>query len=102
MHSVAYAQKMGKKIYVLPHRLGESEGTNRLLAQGFAEPLFDVDALIAEYGTTTLTCNDEFLLYCDTFPLYEEAIATFGQKVFEYECMGHIVIENGRIKRINV
>lgn len=50
MHSVAYAQAMGKKIYVLPHRLGESEGTNMLLAKGLAEPLYDIDALVALYG----------------------------------------------------
>lgn len=99
MHSVSYARKMGKKIYVLPHRLGESEGTNSLLAQGLAEALFDVDDLIAQYGNETLTCKDDFLSYCDTFPLYQEAIAMYGQKVFEYECLGKIVIENGRIKR---
>lgn len=29
MHSVDFARKMGKPIYVLPHRLGESEGQMR-------------------------------------------------------------------------
>ena len=101
MHSVSYAQKMGKKIYVLPHRLGESEGTNDLLAKGLAEVLFDVEDLMAQYGNKTFTCTDPFLTYCDTFPLYHEAIETYGQKVFEYECLGKIVIENGRIKRLN-
>jgi len=100
MHSVAYALKMGKKIYVLPHRLGESEGTNRLLAQGLAQPLYDVTLLLKEYGKEMLTCKDDFLEYCDGFPLYHEAIDAYGSKVFEYECLGKIVVENGRIKRV--
>jgi len=99
MHSVSYARKMGKKIYVLPHRLGESEGTNSLLEQGLAEALFDVDDLVSQYGNETLTCKDDFLTYCDTFPLYQDAISAYGQRVFEYECLGKIVVENGRIKR---
>lgn len=99
MHSIEFALKMNKKIYVLPHRLGESDGTNYLLAKGLAEPLFDVDALIEQYGDKTVQCKDEFLNYCDTFPLYSEAVTLHAQKVFEYECLGKIIVENGRIKR---
>jgi len=101
MHSVEFALKMKKKIYVLPHRLGESEGTNRLLAQGLAEPLYDVETLMHQYGDATL-CADEdpFLTYCNTSPLYHEALNGYAQKVFEYECLGKIVVEHGRIKRI--
>ena len=33
MRSVEYALKMNKQIYVLPHRIGESDGTNKLLEQ---------------------------------------------------------------------
>jgi len=100
MHSAQFALKMNKKIYVLPHRLGESDGTNYLLSKGLAEPLFDVDALIEQYGDKTIPCNDEFLNYCETFPLYSEAVTLHAQKVFEYECLGKIIVENGRIKRV--
>ncbi len=33
MRSVEIALKMGKEIYVLPHRVGESDGTNTLLEE---------------------------------------------------------------------
>lgn len=100
MHSVSYAQAMGKKIYVLPHRLGESEGTTMLLAKGLAEPLYDIDAFVALYGQSSPENSDPFLAYCETQPLYHEAVAKFADKVFEYECLGKIVIQNGRIVRL--
>lgn len=99
MHSVQFALQMKKKIYVLPHRLGESEGTNYLLAKGLAEPLYDVDGLIEMYGEQKIACHDDFLNYCDTFPLYNEAVVLYPKEVFEYECLGKIVVENGRIRR---
>lgn len=99
MHSIEFALKMQKPIYVLPHRLGESEGTNWLLSQGLAKPLYEIDAFVALFGQIASTCNDDFLIYCDTHPLYHDAVAKFSQKVFEYECLGKILIENGRIKR---
>lgn len=99
MHSIEFALKMQKPIYVLPHRLGESEGTNKLLSQGLATPIYDIDAFVAQFGQVDLTCKDEFLRYCDTHPLYHDAVAQFSQKVFEYECLGKIRVENGRIIR---
>ncbi len=47
MHSVKFAKAMGKKIYVLPHRLGESEGTNLLLANNEAQAIYDIDNFTA-------------------------------------------------------
>jgi len=99
MHSIEFALKMQKPIYVLPHRLGESEGTNWLLKQSLATPLHDVDSFVAQFGKIELTCNDEFLNYCSTQPLYHEAVEKYADKVFEYECLGKIRVENGRIKR---
>lgn len=98
MHSVEFALKMQKPIYVLAHRLGESEGTNRLLSQGLATPIYDIDAFVAQFGEIALTCSDDFLNYCTTQPLYHEAVEKFAGKVFEYECLGKIKVENGRIK----
>ncbi|AFL68229.1 DNA-processing protein DprA [Sulfurospirillum barnesii] len=98
MHSVEFALKMNKPIYVLPHRLGESEGTSMLLAKGLATPLYDIDAFVMKLGLNTFTCNDEFLAYCSNQPLYHEAVEKFANKVFEYECLGKITIDNGRIK----
>lgn len=47
MHSIEFALKMQKPIYVLPHRLGESAGTEHLLTQGLAAPLYDIDAFVS-------------------------------------------------------
>jgi len=99
MHSIEFALKMQKPIYVLPHRLGESEGTNWLLKQNLATSLYDIDAFVAQFGQSDLTCNDDFLRYCDTHPFYHDAVEKFAEKVFEYECLGKISVENGRIKR---
>lgn len=100
MHSIAFAQKMGKKIFVLPHRAGESEGTNMLLAQGQATPIYDIDAFVAGFGCVEASKDDVFLEYCKSNPLYNDAIAKHGEKVFEYEFLGKIVIERGRIRRV--
>lgn len=100
MHSIKFAQKMGKKIYVLPHRSGESVGTNILLSKGLATPIYDIDAFVAGFGFVEATKNDVFLEYCKSNPLYNDAIAKYGEKVFEYEFLGKIVIEHGRIRSI--
>jgi DNA processing protein len=100
MHSVEFALKMNKPIFVLPHRMGESDATNDLLKQNLATPIYDIDAFAARFGGEKKpTCQDEFLIYCDSHPLYHEAVEAFAHQVFEYECLGKIVVENGRIKR---
>ncbi|MBV5279045.1 MAG: DNA-protecting protein DprA [Campylobacteraceae bacterium] len=100
MHSITFARKMGKKIYVLPHRSGESEGTNMLLSKGLATPIYDIDAFVKGFGFIQEEKEeDSFLTYCKCNPLYSEAIAKFGAQVFEYEFVGKIVVENGRIRR---
>lgn len=99
MRSVEYALKMQKTIYVLPHRLGESEGTNKLLSKGLATPIYDIDAFVAQFGRLESGEKDAFLVYCDTFPLYHEAVEKFGDKVYEYELLDKIKVDNGRIKR---
>ena len=98
MHSIAYAQKLKKPIYVIPHRLGESEGTNALLQKGLAIPIYSIDDFIASFGLIEHKQDDAFLTYCETHPFYHEAVEKFADKVFEYECLGKITIENGRIK----
>lgn len=100
MRSIEYALKMGKEIYVLPHRLGDSEGTNKLLSQGLAQAIYDVDMFVAKFGDAKEDniVKDEFLEYCKANPIYDEAIVKFGAKVFEYELSGRITIENNFIR----
>lgn len=99
MHSVAYALKMGKEVYVLPHRIGESEATNDLLLQGKAKAIYDLNLFVSQFGG--LTCKeikaDDFLLYCQKNPTYEEALQKYPAKIFEAELEGIIEIKNARV-----
>lgn len=97
MRSVEYAQKMGKRIYVLPHRIGESGGTNALVASGRAEAIYDIDAFVARYGEAARCADDPFLEYCRSRPSYEEAVRAYPQEVFRYELEGKIHVAAGHI-----
>jgi DNA processing protein len=97
MRSVAYALAMGTPIYVLPHRIGESEGTQKLLADNKAEAIYDIERFCEGFGALAQETNDDFLHYCQTNPSYEEALASFGDRVLEYELEGKIVISNATI-----
>ncbi len=97
MRSVEYAKKLGREIFVLPHRLGESDGTNALLKEGDATPIFDIDAFVGRFSTDREEIADEFLLFCGTYPSYDEVVSRFGGKVFEYELEGKIIVKEGRV-----
>ena len=101
MHSVEYAKKQGKKIYVLPHRLGESEGTNALLAAKEAEAIYDIEEFVVgiagEQRAGSKRVEDEFLNFCKNRPTYEEAQLRYGAKLFEYELAGKVVVKEGRV-----
>jgi DNA processing protein len=98
MRSVEFALAMGKKVYVLPHRIGESEGTNTLLAEGRAEAIWDIEAFISRYGKVRVAGDDPFLRYCLSNPSYDVALANYGERLYEAELEGLIAVENGRIK----
>jgi DNA processing protein len=99
LRSVEFALKMGKKIYTLPHRIGESEGTNNLLKKGLATAIYDIDGFLESLGVSkTIETEDEFLDFCKNNPSYDEVVSKYGSKVFEYELLGKIVIFNGIVK----
>lgn len=101
MRSVEFALAMGKEIFVLPQRLGESGGTNRLLAEKKAKAIYDMDAFVARFCSTqnrVAQAQDPFLLFCATHPTYEEAVVKFPQRVFEAELSGEIEVFNGTIR----
>lgn len=97
VRSVEYAKKQGKKIFVLPHRIGESEATNDLLKEGIATPIYDIDTFVSRFGEIKREEEDELLLFCSKHPAYDEVVSRFGSKVFEYELEGRIVIKEGRV-----
>lgn len=101
IRSVEYALKMNKPIYVLPHRIHESSGTNKLLRESKAQAIYDVDELIAKFAkpscNITLENIDDFLQYCQSNPTFDEAILKYGELVYEYELNSKIDIKNGKI-----
>ena len=99
MRSVEYALKMKKDIYVLSHRIGESEATNKLLIDKKAKAIYDIDKFIKQlcgFETNKIKI-DPFLEFCKSNPTYEEALAKFPNKIFEAELMGLINIVNSKI-----
>ncbi len=98
MRSVEYAKRMGRAIFVLPHRLGESEGSNDLLRKGEAEAIWDVEAFADRFGSVDLKEEeDDLILFCRGNPTYEEAARRFGARLFEAELEGKIAVKEGRI-----
>lgn len=100
MRSVEYALGMGKEIFVLPQRLDESSGTNRLLIEGKAAPIWDIEKFASRFGVAAESTipKDEFFYFCQTSPTFDEAIAKFGNRVYEAELDGMISIHNGIIR----
>jgi DNA processing protein len=100
MRSVEFALAMGKEIYVLPQRLGESGATQELLKNGQAQAIYDIDAFVQKFGVEELVnvAEDEFRLFCKTNPSYEELLKKYPQRAFEAELSGEIKIVNARVK----
>jgi DNA processing protein len=100
MRSVEYALKMGKPIYVLPHSLDRSAGTNRLLAEGKAHPIYDPEQFADRFGVVPKVeemDRDAFFFFCQKRPTVDAAVSAFGERVYEAELSGEIRIENGRV-----
>lgn len=99
MRSVEFALKMGKPIFVLAHRIGESIATNRLLADGLATAIYDIDTFIEDFigFKNQVKHSDDFLEYCKGGLTYDEVMIEYPEKLFEYELNGKIKIENGLV-----
>jgi DNA processing protein len=99
MRSVEYAQKMGKEIYVLAHRIGDSEATNLLLMQKKAKAIYNIDAFVKELTAFDVKQEkqDAFLEYCKSSPSYEDALKKFPSRLFEAELSGEIIIKNAKV-----
>ena len=88
MRSAEIALKQNKKIYVIPHRIGESKGTNLLASKNQAEVIWDIDEFIKNLGINN--SNKKSLDYNEAFRIY-------GDKLFEMELNGEINIRDGKI-----
>jgi len=102
MRSAEYAIKMGKKIFVLPHQLGDSRGTNQLLRDGLAEPIYDIEQFASQFGQAVddNIPKDDFFYFCQKSPTLDETIESFGDRIYEAELEGLVEIENGLVRLV--
>jgi DNA processing protein len=97
LRSVEFALKMGKSIYTLPHRLNESRGTNKLLKDGLAKAIYDIDEFVNRFGEVKGS-SDPVMEYLNSSPTLDDAVVKLGDRVYELELEGVIEIENGSIR----
>lgn len=109
MRSAQYALENNKPIFVPPHHIGQSQGTQNLAKNGKAQVIWDIDEFVKSLGffdeyskgnflEKEKSQKDEILEFCKSNPLFEEAFLKFGSILFEYELEGKISRHNGRIE----
>jgi DNA processing protein len=96
MRSAQIAKELGKEIYVLPHRLGESRGTQKLLQDGDAKLISDIDEFVSKFGTVKKIENKDTLFF-QTNPSLDVALKEYGDKLYELELEGKIEIKNLKV-----
>lgn len=92
LQSARLALEMKKPLYVLPQRINESKGTNQLLKENKAKLICDFKEFVSEFGVVCEN-KDEILQFCKKGVSVDEAVAVFGEKIYEYELEGKISIE---------
>ncbi len=97
--SSAYtALKLGKPLYTIPHRIGESNATNELLAQNKIQAIYHVKDFVQHTLGLKTQESDEILDFCASCPSFQEAYLRFGEKLLEYELEGKIRREGGFVR----
>lgn len=92
---------LNKEIYTLPHRINESIATNELLETNKARAIYNIYNFSSELSMRFLNnqsqtvLEDELLIFASLNGSYNEALNTFGDKVFIYEL-------EGKIKRVGL
>ncbi len=99
LRSFEYAKEMGKRVYVLSHRVGESLGTQKLIEDGEAELITNLESFISKFGTLEKSKDDEINVFDIPMPL-NEALKLYGDRLYELELEGKIEIKNMRVKRL--
>jgi len=100
MRSVEFAKKMGKEIFVLPHRMDESLGTNMLLSKGEAKAIYNIEDFVSRFGKEVEDSieKDAFFYACQKSPTFDSLLAEFGERVYEAELEGIITIHDGIVR----
>ena len=101
LQSARLAREIGVPIYVLPQRMGESDGTNALLASNKARLIDDIEAFASGFGEictqNSQLKRDEMLDFIAQNGDFEAVFARFGDMVYEYELEGKIEILGTKI-----
>lgn len=94
MSSAMAAIKFGIPLYVLPQRLGESSGTNELLASQKAKIITDFDKFAMEFDVNSdEEKSDEVMEFIKKNSNFDDCYNKFGDKIYEYELDGKIAID---------
>ncbi|NPA55564.1 MAG: DNA-processing protein DprA [Epsilonproteobacteria bacterium] len=87
IRSFEIAQQLNKKVYVIPHQIGHSIGTNKLASQQLAEVIWDIDAFAKE-----LNINQQ-----SNIMDFNEAYRIYKDKLYEMELEGIVEIKNSKV-----
>jgi DNA processing protein len=100
IRSAEIAKELGKEIYVLPHRLDQSLGTQKLLDDGDAKLITDIDKFVAKFTKDKKESIDDIdkdLVFFQTNPSLQDALDLYGDKIYEFELEGKIEIKNLKV-----
>lgn len=92
LSSARIAQNLGIPVYVFPHKMGESAGTNELLAKGKAMLINDIDEFVLKFCKDKILQNDEMLEFIKQNSNFDDIYQKFGDKIYEYELDGRVEI----------
>ncbi|RDU66686.1 DNA processing protein DprA [Helicobacter didelphidarum] len=86
---------LGKPLFVLPHRLNESLGTQELLDKNHARCIYNIESffqITREYFKldSMEIEHDELIEFAKNHGSFDVALEKFGDKVLEYELEGKI------------
>lgn len=103
MRSAEFAQRLCKPIYVLPHRINESDGTHFLTKNGIAKTIYNVDSFTSVFAKNTSILGkngdmqDEVLEFCRKNSSLALCLEKFGDKIYEYEIEGRVKITQMKV-----
>jgi DNA processing protein len=87
MRSFEWAKEFGKKVYVIPHRLNESSGTNYIAKTNQAEVIWDIDEF----------CHNLEIDSKEKILSLNEALKLYGNRLYEMELDGKVEIKNAKV-----
>lgn len=96
LHSYNFAKKLGKKIYVIPHRINDSLGTQNLIKNNLVEVIYNVDDFVNTFKKID-HINDEIINFCKNTVSLDVALKIYGNKIYEYELDGKLYINNLKV-----